>query len=113
MIRQTIRIAFYVCVALGLLAHSRSCLQPEQVAFDSGDSDYRRTNLTMFVRRVCGRSGDYGEIHWKALASDGTVLSNGYTNWEVMYADIGNRAEWRENVPVDARITKLVVWAAD
>ena len=81
-----------------------------RIEFAGMNSDH----LYVFVRRVCGANGDYAEAHWRAEASDGTVINSGMTNWQVDDTDKGQRAEWDpwqyENI--DPRITKVVIWTS-
>jgi len=81
-----------------------------RIEFAGLNSDH----LYVFVRRLCGKAGDYAEGHWRAEAADGTVIDSGYTNWQVDNEDKGQRAEWDpwQYETFDARITKVVIWTS-
>jgi hypothetical protein len=72
-------------------------------------------NLIVFTRRVCGQADDYAEAHWRAEASDGTVINSGMTNWEIDESEKGQRSEWDawRYETFDARITRVVLWTSN
>lgn len=77
-------------------------------AFIDGDT------VTAYVKNTCTRpnSGtpDYAMWHINALAPDGTIIWQWYTN-QFSLPPYGKSVEVSQNVPEDNRITEIDIWA--
>lgn len=94
-------------VKLVIKNRERGCTKIESAHFDGDD-------LWVYAQRICGGPG-YAEIHWKAVAADGTVVSAGYDNSTGLEsADDGERAEYKPySYKPDPRTTAVILYTKD
>lgn len=90
---------------INLIIQSSGCLRIDRARVDGDD-------LFIDLTRVCGASGDYAKLNWRAKAGN-TVIESNYENWRVDGPDLGenvtvNVGDYRE-FQADPRITDIII----
>lgn len=88
-----------------ITVRNQGCLKVTRAIIDDDQS-------TIFLQRICGKSGDYAELRWKQKANETVVYTN-YTNWGVDGIGKGEQLEFDlrsyEGFELDPRTTEVVL----
>ena len=86
-----------------LTLKKEGCLHVERGFLDGN-------TVTMYIKNDCTHPVDYYEWHWKAIAPDGTVIAQQYSNTNDGM-EAGETVERTMDVTGDRRTVEVVVWA--